>query len=177
MKFFRSKVISICLLITFVQSLFPPTYLLALTTGPHQPEYTSYEEPGASDMVNLLTGDFTFNLPILEVPGPEGSFSLPLSYHGGVGLDQEASWVGLGFSLNAGNISRTINQFPDDAAGESQAVTVKDLTGIYGYHMTTGFWSAGWNNQTGSYGSVSLLGIVNAEWQGNRLSSVGVAGV
>jgi hypothetical protein len=177
MKFFRSKVISICLLVLFVQSIFAPTYVHALTTGPHQPEYTSYEEPGASDMVNLLTGDFTFSLPILEVPGPEGSFSLPLSYHGGIGLDQEASWVGLGFTLNAGNISRAINQFPDDAAGESQTVTVKDLTGVYGYHMSNGFWSAGWNNQTGSYGSVSLFGIVSAEWQGNRISSVGVAGV
>lgn len=128
-------------------------------------------------MVNLLTGDFTFNLPILEVPGPEGSFSLPLSYHGGIGLDQEASWVGLGFTLNAGNISRSINQYPDDAAGEAQSVTVQDLTGLYGVHITNGLFTSGWNNQTGSYGSMSLFGIVNSEWGDNKSTSVGLMGV
>jgi hypothetical protein len=181
MKCLRSplvvRAISIFLLTVFLQSVISPVYVYALTTGPHQPEYTSYEEPGASDMVNLLTGDFAFNLPILEVPGPEGSFSLPLSYHGGIGLDQEASWVGLGFTINAGNISRTINQFPDDAAGESQSITVKDLTGIYGYHLSNGLFTSGWNNQTGSYGSMSLFGIVNGQWGDNQSTSVGLMGV
>lgn len=174
---FISKSISVILLLIFLQLILQPYYVLALTTGPQQPEFMSYEEPGATDMVNLLTGDFTFSLPILEVPGPEGSFSLPLSYHGGIGLEQEASWVGLGFSINAGNISRSLNQFPDDAAGESQSITVQDLNAVYGYHMTNGLFTTGWNNQTGSYGAVSLFGIVSAEWSESQSTSVGLMGV
>src|SRR6267154_532914 len=85
------------LVIIFIQSIFLPRYTLAITGGPYQDEYTSYEEPGATDMVNLATGDFTFNIPLLEVPGPEGSFSLPLSYHAGIQTDEEASWTGLGW--------------------------------------------------------------------------------
>jgi hypothetical protein len=44
-------------------------------------------------MVNLTTGDMTYNIPILDVPGPERSFSLPLTYRAGIRLEQEASWV------------------------------------------------------------------------------------
>jgi hypothetical protein len=171
------RLIPLFLSVVFAQSLFFPAYVYALTTGPHQPEYTSYEEPGTSDMVNLLTGDFTFSLPILEVPGPEGSFSLPLSYHGGIALDQEASWVGLGFTLNAGNILRSVNQYPDDAAGEMQTITVQDLTGLYGFQATNGMFTTGWNNQTGGYGSMNLYDLVTASWGENQSTSVGVAGV
>src|SRR6185369_16176337 len=112
---FAARVISCFLLITFLQSAFWPNYSFALTSGQHQPEYTSFEDLGSTDMVNLLTGDFSTNFPILEVPGPEGNFSLPLSYHAGIGPEQEASWVGLGWNINAGSIARSINQYPDDA--------------------------------------------------------------
>src|SRR5687768_4798526 len=98
MKLFRSywlsKVVICIILIGTLTSMFP-NEAVALTTGPHQPEYTSYEDGGAADLVNLLTGDFSFNLPILSVPvGLEGSFPVPLSYHGGISPDQEASWIG-----------------------------------------------------------------------------------
>jgi hypothetical protein len=96
---FLSKFLAVFLLITILESTIHATVSLALTTGPHQPEYTSYESADATDMVNLLTGDFTFNLPILEVPGPDGGFSVPLTYNAGIGVDQEASWVGLGWTL------------------------------------------------------------------------------
>jgi hypothetical protein len=168
--------LAICLIITSLQSIILPNYIWALTVGPSQPEYTAYEEPGATDMVNLLTGDFSFSLPILEVPGPEGSFSLPLSYHAGISPQQEASWVGLGWSLNAGAISRTINAFPDDANGESQSVTVQDLTGLRGWDASIlGVGRFGWNNQQGHYGQLSLLSIINANWT-EDYSSVGIAG-
>src|SRR5690606_4393461 len=120
----------------------------ALTTGPHQPEYISYESPGATDMVNLLTGDFSYSIPLLEVPGPEGGFSLPLTYSAGIGLDQEASWVGLGWTLNAGAITRRINEFPDDASGESQSISLKD-PGIRGWSSSSLILlgNAGWNTE------------------------------
>lgn len=179
MKFLRNRfvhrTISIFLLLIFVQSIILPNYSYALTGGPHQPEYTSYEEPGATDMVNLLTGDFNFNMPILDLPGPEGGFSLPLSYHAGIGVDQEASWVGLGWNINAGAIVRDINQFPDDASGEANTVTVQNLTGVYGYDVQ---WLApyrqAWNSVEGKYGNVNLLDIIEVEW--GTTNSVGVLG-
>ncbi|MBT1697137.1 hypothetical protein KK083_09640 [Fulvivirgaceae bacterium PWU4] len=180
MKFLRnrfvSRTISVFLLLIFVQSLILPSGAIAFT-GPHQPEYVSYEAPGSTDMVNLLTGDFSFSLPVLEVPGPEGNFSLPLSYNAGIGLEQEASWVGLGWSMNAGAITRSINEFPDDASGEYQMVNVQDLTGLRGWNARNLLLgNMGWNNQKGHYGALSLLSIVNADWNENS-SSVGVIGL
>lgn len=171
------KVITAFFLINFLSSIFLPNYAFALTGGPHQIEYTSYEEPGATDMVNLLTGDFTYNLPILDIPGPEGSFSLPLSYHAGIGLEQEASWVGLGWTMNPGAIVRNVNEYPDDAKGEAHSVTVQDLNVIRGWESNLGIVQLGWNNQVGHYGSVSLFDLVTASWSGGNLQSVGVAGL
>ncbi|MEI9920515.1 MAG: hypothetical protein WDO14_17240 [Bacteroidota bacterium] len=167
-----------CLFIlVIVQSIFQPTITYALTTGPHQQEYTSYESPGSTDMVNLSTGDFTFSLPLVEVPGPEGSFSLPLTYNAGIGTEQEASWVGLGWTMNAGAITRNINQFPDDANGEANVVTVQDLVGLKGWEANTlAFGKFGWNSQVGHFGSLSILGIVNSSWDANT-TSVGLAGI
>lgn len=168
--------IAVALLIVFLQSFFSPWYTYALTTGPHQPEYISFTSPGSTDMVDLLTGDFSFSLPILEVPGPEGSFSLPLSYKAGVGPEQESSWVGLGWSLNAGAITRSINEFPDDANGESHVVTVQDLTGVRGWDASFLGVGLGWNSEYGHYGSISLLGLVNTSWSSHH-TSVGIAGI
>lgn len=82
--------------------------------GPNAPEAAAFEPVDASDMVNLLTGDFSYVLPLLNVPSPEGGYPLALSYHAGIAMDQEASWVGLGWSLNPGAINRRLNKVPDD---------------------------------------------------------------
>ncbi len=180
MKFIRKsfilRTVVTFFILNFLVSTFLPMYSFALTGGPHQVEYTSYEEPGATDMVNLLTGDFTYNLPIIEVPGPEGSFSLPLSYHAGIGTDQEASWVGLGWSMNAGAITRNINAYPDDANGEAQSVNVQDMNVIRGWSSNLGLVNMGWNNRQGHYGSVNLLNIVQVNWN-NGISSAGLVGI
>ncbi|MEO7988565.1 MAG: hypothetical protein ABI663_03430 [Chryseolinea sp.] len=180
MKLLRNKFIhrsiSIFLLIVFIQPIFSPYYTFALTSGRHQPEFTSYEAAGSTDMVNLMTGDFGFNIPILEVPGPEGSFSLPLSYHAGIGSEQEASWVGLGWNIDAGAILRNINQYPDDSNGEPNYVSVKDLTGVNGWNRTFNHpFKDDWNSQTGYHGNVNLLDIIEVDF-GNE-TSVGIVGV
>jgi hypothetical protein len=180
MKFLRNRLvnrtISIFFLLVFIQSIFLPNYSFALMSGPYQPEYTSYEGPNATDMVNLLSGDFNFNLPVLTVPGPEGSFSLPLSYHAAIGPDQEASWVGLGWNINAGAIIRSVNQYPDDASGEPNYVTVKDLTGSTYWSRTYNHpFKESWNSETGYYGNINLMDIVEVEF-GNK-TSVGIVGI
>ncbi|MDD7886034.1 hypothetical protein [Flavivirga sp. 57AJ16] len=82
--------------------------------GPNAPEAASFEPIDATDMVNLSTGDFTYVLPIINVPSPEGGYPLALAYHAGIAMDQEASWTGLGWNLNAGAINRSVNGYPDD---------------------------------------------------------------
>jgi hypothetical protein len=37
--------------------------------GPSQPEMTSFKPAGTNDMVNLFTGDFSYNIPLLDVGG------------------------------------------------------------------------------------------------------------
>ncbi|EZH71782.1 hypothetical protein ATO12_05240 [Aquimarina atlantica] len=94
--------------------MIPYNQLRANNNGPNAPEAASFEPVDASDMVNLLTGDFSYVLPLLNVPSPEGGYPLALSYHGGIAQNQEASWVGLGWNLNPGSINRNINGYPDD---------------------------------------------------------------
>src|SRR5690242_1903346 len=75
---------------------------LALTSGPSQPEAQNVQPAGASDMVDLFTGDFSYNIPLFELPGPNGGYPFNLAYQSGITMDQEASWVGLGWTLNPG---------------------------------------------------------------------------
>jgi hypothetical protein len=108
------KTIAAFFLVLIVQSVVAPTLSYALTAGPTAPEATSFEPVDTTDLVDLKTGDFTYNVPLLEVPGPAGSYPLNLSYHAGIQPNQEASWTGLGFTLNPGSISRLVNGYPDD---------------------------------------------------------------
>jgi len=101
----------------FFTQILAPTAAWALTAGPASPEFSSFEPIDTTDMVNLQTGDFTYNIPLLEVPGPEGGYPLSLSYHAGISPDLEASWVGLGWTLNPGAINRMVNVYPDDFNG------------------------------------------------------------
>ncbi len=105
----------VCLSATLYQT-FSPLTALALTTGPQSPDATSFEPTDTSTMVNPVTGDFVYNVPLMEVPGPEGSYPLSLSYHAGINPEQESSWVGLGWTLNPGSVTRSVNGFPDDWA-------------------------------------------------------------
>lgn len=104
--------LTLCAVITF--ECLSPTLALALTAGPTAPEATSFEPVDTTDMVNPLTGSLTYNLPLLDVPGPEGGYPLSLSYHAGIQPDVEASWVGLGWTLNPGAINRNVAGLPDD---------------------------------------------------------------
>jgi hypothetical protein len=95
-----------------------PTIALALTSGPAQEEFASFEPATTTDMVDIYSGDFNYNIPLLSVPGPNGGYPLNLSYHSGIGMEQESSWVGLGWSLNVGAINRQLRGLPDDLNGE-----------------------------------------------------------
>ncbi len=106
--------IAATLLTIMLTNTLAPTVTYALTSGPTAPEATSFEPVDTTDMVNLQTGNFTYNLPLIEVPGPEGGYPLSLSYHAGIQTNEDASWVGLGWTLNPGAINRNVNGYPDD---------------------------------------------------------------
>jgi len=107
------------------------TSTTAQNTGPVAPEAVAFEPVDANNMVNMVTGDFSYVIPILHVPGPGGGYPLALSYHGGVAMDQEASWVGLGWNINPGAINRSINGVPDDWLQKLLATEVYADLGTY----------------------------------------------
>lgn len=111
---FSHKVMSVFLTLAFMPSILPINLLYASNNGPTAPEAASFEPVDAADMVNLATGDLSYVLPLLNVPSPEGGYPLALSYHAGIALDQEASWVGLGWNVNPGAINRSVVGVPDD---------------------------------------------------------------
>lgn len=109
------KKTSLILMWIIIFQVISPTLTMALTSGPSQPEVQSFEPVGTSDMVNLFSGDFNYNIPLLEV----GGYPVNLAYHAGIGMEQEASWVGLGWNLNPGTVNRNMRGIPDDFSGET----------------------------------------------------------
>ncbi|MES2812047.1 MAG: hypothetical protein V4670_06215 [Bacteroidota bacterium] len=109
-----SKIVAYYLIITMVLQVIAPMQMYALTSGPTQPEFNSFTPIGTSDMVDLASGDFNYNIPIMDV----GGYPLNLAYNSGVTMDQEASWVGLGWDLSVGQIARQVRGLPDDFNGD-----------------------------------------------------------
>ncbi|HEY5750372.1 MAG TPA: hypothetical protein VIU12_30110 [Chryseolinea sp.] len=108
------RTITVFFLLEWITNLAAPSVALALTAGPTAPEATSFEPVDTTDMVDLSTGDFNYTIPLLEVPGPAGSYPIVLSHHGNVQTNQDASWVGLTWALSPGAINRYVNGYPDD---------------------------------------------------------------
>ncbi|MBI3136214.1 MAG: hypothetical protein HYZ14_16185 [Bacteroidetes bacterium] len=121
-----TKGLALCLALNMISEIVWPTAAMALTSGPSQPEVQSFEPVETTDMVNMFTGDFTYNIPLMYLPGPNGGYPINLSYHGGVGMDQEASWVGLGWNINAGALVRDVRGFADDYNGD-ELITKVDM--------------------------------------------------
>ncbi len=113
MKIRVFKFIALFLAVNFLAQVVFPTVAFALTGGPSQPEVESFEPIGTSEMVDVFSGDFVYNIPLLNV----GNYPINISYHSGVSMDQEASWVGLGWNINPGVINRNMRGLPDDFNG------------------------------------------------------------
>lgn len=101
-----------------------PIERTARAAGPGQPEVQSFEPVTTTELVNPFTGDLTYNIPLMDI----GGYPLNLVYQSGITMDQEASFVGLGWNLNAGVILRNVRGLPDDFAGEeiTKEVNLKD---------------------------------------------------
>ncbi len=100
--------------LVFLQAIWPVSGW-ALTGGPSQPEVEGFSPVGVSEMVDLFTGNFQYNIPLLDIEG----YPISLSYHSDPKTDEEASWVGLGWSLSPGILNREVRGFPDDFKGDN----------------------------------------------------------
>lgn len=108
------KGIAVMLALSILFEMVQPTVSLALTEGPSQPEVQSFEPIGTTQMVDLFSGDFNYNIPLFNLPGPNGGYPVNLAYHAGVSMDDEATWVGLGWNLNVGSLVRNMRGLPDE---------------------------------------------------------------
>lgn len=116
-----TKWVSLKLVLAFCFNIFGSSNLFALTSGPTQPEFQKFMPISQSELVNKFTGDFAYNIPLMDVDG----YPLNIFYDSNVGMEQEASWVGLGWDLNVGSISRSMRGLPDDFSGEN---IIKELS-------------------------------------------------
>ncbi|SDH43051.1 DUF5977 domain-containing protein [Chitinophaga filiformis] len=96
----------------------------AFIGGPTQPEMQQFASVNGANMVDLFTGDFSYSIPLLDV----GGYPIAIGYNSGVSMDQEASWVGLGWNINPGTITRNMRGLPDDFEGTQD--TVQKITSI-----------------------------------------------
>ncbi|HVZ38836.1 MAG TPA: hypothetical protein VHI13_06140 [Candidatus Kapabacteria bacterium] len=94
------------------------SHAAAQGSGPAQSEFSSPGGAGGNAGVDEFSGAFNYNVPVLSIPGPQGSgFDVTLSYRSGAPIAQDASWVGYGWTLNTGAITRDRRGFPDDWKG------------------------------------------------------------
>ncbi|KYP14097.1 PA14 domain-containing protein [Flavihumibacter sp. CACIAM 22H1] len=91
--------------------------------GPGQPEMSSFQSVNGANMVDLFSGDFSYNIPLLDV----GGYPVNIHYSSGITMDQEASWVGLGWNINPGTISRNMRGLPDDFNGSDSIVKTLNI--------------------------------------------------
>jgi hypothetical protein len=128
----KTRIICAFLALNILIEIASPSVAMALTSGPTSPEFSSFEPVATTDMVNDFGGDFTYNIPALNIPGPDGAgYAMSLSYHSGVSSEEEASWVGFGWTLNPGAINRNKVGFPDEFNGKN----------IINYHKTKPNWT------------------------------------
>ena len=151
------KWIAVFFLSALTAQTFTPAFVYALTSGPNQPEMQKFQPAGTSDMVDLFSGDLKYNIPLMDV----GGYPVNLSYHSESNMEDEASWVGMGWSLNPGTVNRTMRGLPDDFTGTVKASNDKPDKITKTYHRKD-FKKVG--------GSVLLKGTI-AGFEGGGLSA------
>jgi len=127
--------------------------------GPSQPEMGAFKPVGTDNMVSPFTGDFSYNIPLLDV----GGYPVNMFYSSGITMDQESSWLGLGWNINPGTITRNMRGLPDDFDGSDKITKTQSfrddktfgVTGspnirFFGFPMSVGATTGlSWNNKLG----------------------------
>ena len=145
----------------------PCKYIFALTGGPLTPELgtISTVNLNSGTYVDMPSGDFQYNLPILNVPGRGNlHFTLNLNYKAGIKLNQEASWVGLGWNLTPGAIFRVTPHIPDDYYNGTVKISKKGqgssyTVGAFGLNYSWGNSSNGSKMQSFGFSSLNAFAL------------------
>ena len=89
---------------------------------PNSPEAAAFAKYGDTQ-VSMFTGVPQISQALHTIEGREMSVPISLTYDAsGIPVEQQASWVGLSWNLNAGGrISRTVNGLPDDYISSPQS--------------------------------------------------------
>lgn len=155
--------------------------------GPDQPEVKGFTPIGTSDMVDPFTGDFSYNIPLMDVDG----YPINIAYSAGATMDQEASWVGLGWSLNPGVVNRNMRGIPDDFNGKDQILkefnqaknwTVGTSIGLaletfaFDFMQISASLGIKYNNYRGFGADVSVTPSFSLGEGGNVNASLGISG-
>lgn len=132
----QSKTAALFLLVIHAISVFYPGTSYALTSGPSAPEATEFKSASITNLVDPFTGDFSYNIPLLDVDG----YPINLAYSSGGSMDDEATWVGYGWNVNPGNLTRVMKGIPDDFNGTDQIRkeynTREDVTGGIAFNVS-----------------------------------------
>lgn len=120
----KSKTAKSLVCLAYSVFLFQPLFNSGLFAGngPLQPEFQGPAVDENQQLVDPFTGDFSYAIDILS----EAGIPMNLNYSAGVSMEQEATWVGLGWNLNPGSIVRNLRGFPDDFSGD----IIKEETNI-----------------------------------------------
>lgn len=164
---YSHKVIAFFLALNILQSIIPYNMLYASNNGPNAPEASGFESANATDMVNLSSGDMAYVLPVMDV----GGLPISLSYHGGIPLDLESTWTGLGWNLNTGAINRSLNATPDDWSGGNSVdfIRYSHAETVYSVNVGVGISKTAEVGVGASWGSNKTL-------SGSVFASVGFEG-
>ncbi|SFE91001.1 PA14 domain-containing protein [Chitinophaga sp. CF118] len=133
--------------------------------GPTQPESQAFHSVNNDNMVDLFSGDFSYNIPLMDV----GGYPIALGYNSGISMDQESSWVGLGWNINPGTITRNLRGLPDDFNGTD---TIQKVAAIKP-NKTIGV-TVGANSELVGFpilGVGASVGIVNNSYKGWGIES------
>ncbi len=90
------------------------TQVMVASSGGGQAESSGFSLGSTDGMVNKFTGDFSYSIPLMDVEG----YPIVIAYNSNVGMNSEASWVGLGWDLSVGAVSREMRGIPDEFNGE-----------------------------------------------------------
>ena len=175
MKKLSSIILLVCTSISF-----------ALEGGPTQPDYIQFEPSDMKDMVSPISGNFSYSIPLGEVPSAYGNYPLSLAYHAGISPQTEASWVGLGWTLSPGSIVRDLRGVPDDQFHGGTLGYIYQYSALFSWSVdmsySNGVFSAGVNaSSTGGFGvsatvGVQISGCANVGFTVSTNQGVGVSG-
>lgn len=158
------KGISVYLILNLLFQIAQPSVSLALTEGPSQPEVQKFEPIGTTQMVDMFTGDFNYNIPLFNLPGPNGGYPVNLSYHAGSTIDDESSVVGLGWNINVGSLVRTMRGLPDEFKSIADANDPMSASNEFDYLNVQNDMKQSWTmGITGSFAPEVIGGDLGAD--------------